>query len=61
MYARGWELTVGAVPEERKVALFRDAAEVHIRRAREAGDAMGVDRHMFGRSRACKFNLKSLV
>ncbi|CAE6398369.1 unnamed protein product [Rhizoctonia solani] len=36
------------VPAERKIALFRDAARVHIQRAREAGNAMGVDRHMFG-------------
>ncbi|KAG8791441.1 Carnitine O-acetyltransferase mitochondrial [Ceratobasidium sp. 428] len=36
------------VPAEKKVALFRDAAKVHIQRAKEAGNAMGVDRHMFG-------------
>ncbi|QRW17279.1 carnitine O-acetyltransferase [Rhizoctonia solani] len=36
------------VPAERKISLFRDAAKVHIQRAREAGNAMGVDRHMFG-------------
>jgi carnitine O-acetyltransferase len=36
------------VSAERKVGLFRDAAKVHIQRAREAGNAMGVDRHMFG-------------
>ncbi|CAE6431865.1 unnamed protein product [Rhizoctonia solani] len=35
-------------PAERKIALFRDAARVHIQRAREGGNAMGVDRHMFG-------------
>ncbi|KDN40911.1 hypothetical protein RSAG8_07779, partial [Rhizoctonia solani AG-8 WAC10335] len=34
-------------PAERKIALFRDAARVHIQRAREGGNAMGVDRHMF--------------
>ena len=36
--------------EEGKVALFREAAKVHIRRAKEAGNGMGVDRHMFGES-----------
>ncbi|CAE6454747.1 unnamed protein product [Rhizoctonia solani] len=36
------------VPAERKISLFRDAAKVHIQRARGAGNAMGVDRHMFG-------------
>ncbi|KAG8784726.1 Carnitine O-acetyltransferase mitochondrial [Ceratobasidium sp. 428] len=36
------------VPAEKKIALFRDAAKVHIQRAKEAGNAMGVDRHMFG-------------
>ncbi|CAE6403608.1 unnamed protein product [Rhizoctonia solani] len=35
-------------PAERKISLFRDAAKVHIQRAREAGNGMGVDRHMFG-------------
>jgi hypothetical protein len=39
---------VVVVSSEQKVALFRDAAKVHIQRAREAGNAMGVDRHMFG-------------
>ncbi|KAF8603875.1 carnitine acetyl transferase [Ceratobasidium sp. AG-I] len=33
---------------EGKVALFREAAKVHIQRAKEAGNGMGVDRHMFG-------------
>ncbi|QRV74305.1 carnitine O-acetyltransferase [Ceratobasidium sp. AG-Ba] len=36
------------VPADKKVELFRAAAKVHIQRAKEAGNAMGVDRHMFG-------------
>ncbi|KAG8740550.1 Carnitine O-acetyltransferase mitochondrial [Ceratobasidium sp. 414] len=41
-------MDAGDVPAETKVELFRNAAKVHIQRAKEAGNAMGVDRHMFG-------------
>jgi carnitine O-acetyltransferase len=37
------------VGEDAKRGLFREACKVHGRDAREAGNGMGVDRHMFGR------------